>query len=84
MATRLRGNDKEIEGQRWVATTRAKAGEVLGNLSGEIVYPCISDLDGEDEGGQTSSSLAVSTRWISTAKLLQSGLVTLAQMEGGE
>ncbi|RZS24389.1 hypothetical protein BHM03_00057454 [Ensete ventricosum] len=36
MATRLRGNDKEIEGQRWVATTRAKAGEVLGNLSGCI------------------------------------------------
>ncbi|RRT33248.1 hypothetical protein B296_00054996 [Ensete ventricosum] len=42
----------------------------------EIVYPCISDPDGEDEGGQTSSSLAVSTRWISAAKLLQSDLVT--------
>ncbi|RZS22458.1 hypothetical protein BHM03_00055250 [Ensete ventricosum] len=24
----------------------------------EIVYPCISDPDGEDEGGQASSSLA--------------------------
>ncbi|RWW49831.1 hypothetical protein BHE74_00043958 [Ensete ventricosum] len=28
----------------------------------EIVYPCIPDSDGEDEGGQASSSLAVSTR----------------------
>ncbi|RZR96949.1 hypothetical protein BHM03_00026046 [Ensete ventricosum] len=28
----------------------------------EIVYPCIPDPDGEDEGGQASSSLAVSTR----------------------
>ncbi|RWW41857.1 hypothetical protein BHE74_00052628 [Ensete ventricosum] len=27
----------------------------------EIVYPCIPDPDGEDEGGQASSSLAVST-----------------------
>ncbi|RWV91345.1 hypothetical protein GW17_00046373 [Ensete ventricosum] len=50
----------------------------------EIVYPCISDPDGEDEGGQASSSLAISTRWISTAKLLQSDLVTLIQREGGE
>ncbi|RWV89916.1 hypothetical protein GW17_00047911 [Ensete ventricosum] len=25
---------------------------------GEIVYPCIPDSDGEDEGGQASSSLA--------------------------
>ncbi|RWV77981.1 hypothetical protein GW17_00061120, partial [Ensete ventricosum] len=50
----------------------------------EIVYPCIPYSDGEDEGGQASSSLAVSTRWISTAKLLQSDLATLAQMEGGE
>ncbi|RRT43528.1 hypothetical protein B296_00056352 [Ensete ventricosum] len=49
----------------------------------EIVYPCISDPDGED-GGQASSSLAVSTRWISTAKLLESDHVTLVQMEGGE
>ncbi|RRT79182.1 hypothetical protein B296_00006138 [Ensete ventricosum] len=30
------------------------------------------------EGGQASSSLAVSTRWISAAKLLQSDLATLA------
>ncbi|RWW40286.1 hypothetical protein BHE74_00054313 [Ensete ventricosum] len=52
--------------------------------SQEIVYPCIPDPDGGDEGGQASSSLAVSTRWISTAKLLQSGLATLAQRERGE
>ncbi|RWW28238.1 hypothetical protein BHE74_00022158 [Ensete ventricosum] len=50
----------------------------------EIVYPCIPDPDGEDEGGQASSSLAVSTRWISATKLLQSDLATLAQREGGE
>ncbi|RWW59758.1 hypothetical protein BHE74_00033285 [Ensete ventricosum] len=50
----------------------------------EIVYPCIPDPDREDEVGQASSSLAVSTRWISTAKLLQSDLATLAQREGGE
>ncbi|RZS00074.1 hypothetical protein BHM03_00029713 [Ensete ventricosum] len=53
-------------------------------LPREIVYPCIPDPDGEDEGGQASSSLAVSTRWISAAKLLQSDLVTLWQREGGE
>ncbi|RWW35265.1 hypothetical protein BHE74_00059821 [Ensete ventricosum] len=50
----------------------------------EIVYPCIPDSDGEDEGGQASSSIAVCTRWISAAKLLQSDLATLAQREGGE
>ncbi|RZS22406.1 hypothetical protein BHM03_00055175 [Ensete ventricosum] len=50
----------------------------------EIVYPRIPDPDGEDEGGQASSSLAVSTRWISVAKLLQYDLATLAQREGGE
>ncbi|RZS00470.1 hypothetical protein BHM03_00030156, partial [Ensete ventricosum] len=50
----------------------------------EIIYPCIPDSDGEDEGGQASSSLAVSTRWISTAKLLQYDLATLAQREGRE
>ncbi|RRT33915.1 hypothetical protein B296_00032728, partial [Ensete ventricosum] len=50
----------------------------------EIVYPWIPDPDGEDEGGQASSSLAISTRWFSTAKLLQSDLATLAQREGGE
>ncbi|RRT70193.1 hypothetical protein B296_00018135, partial [Ensete ventricosum] len=48
-------------------------------LPREIVYPCIPDPDGEDEGGQASSSLAISTRWISAAKLLQSDLATLAQ-----
>ncbi|RRT53133.1 hypothetical protein B296_00050017, partial [Ensete ventricosum] len=40
--------------------------------------------DEEDEGGQVSSSLAVSTQWISATKLLQSDLSTLAQREGGE
>ncbi|RWV84416.1 hypothetical protein GW17_00053869 [Ensete ventricosum] len=50
----------------------------------EIVYPRIPYPDGEDEGGQASSSLAVSIRWVSTAKLLQSDLVTLTQREGGE
>ncbi|RWV96447.1 hypothetical protein GW17_00040836, partial [Ensete ventricosum] len=50
----------------------------------EIIYPCIPDPDGEDEGGQASSSLAVSTRWISAMKLLQSDLATVAQREGGE
>ncbi|RWV80935.1 hypothetical protein GW17_00057708, partial [Ensete ventricosum] len=49
----------------------------------EIVYPCIPDPDGEDEGGQ-AYSLAISTRWISAVKLLQSDLTTLAQREGGE
>ncbi|RWV91693.1 hypothetical protein GW17_00045997 [Ensete ventricosum] len=57
---------------------------LLGNLSREIVYPCIPNPNGEDEGGQASSSLAVSTRWIFAAKLLQYGLATLAQREGGE
>ncbi|RWV76807.1 hypothetical protein GW17_00062471 [Ensete ventricosum] len=53
-------------------------------LPREIIYPCIPDPDGEDKGGQASSSLAVSTQWIYAAKLLQSDLVTLAQREGGE
>ncbi|RWW46299.1 hypothetical protein BHE74_00047779 [Ensete ventricosum] len=39
---------------------------------GRSYIPEISDLDGEDEEGQTSSSLAVSTRWIVAAMLLQS------------
>ncbi|RWW45338.1 hypothetical protein BHE74_00048825 [Ensete ventricosum] len=56
----------------------------LVRFNKEIVYPCIPDPDGEDEGDQVSSSLAVSTRWISAAKLLQSDLATLAQREGGE
>ncbi|RRT54192.1 hypothetical protein B296_00049336, partial [Ensete ventricosum] len=50
-------------------------------LPREIVYPCIPDPDGEAEGGQASSSLAVSTRWISAAKLLLSDLATIAQRE---
>ncbi|RZS21196.1 hypothetical protein BHM03_00053803 [Ensete ventricosum] len=57
----------------WVPTCRLESG-------GKVLHV---DPDGEDEGGQTSS-LAVSTRWISTAKLLQSDLATLAQREGGE
>ncbi|RZR87864.1 hypothetical protein BHM03_00015321 [Ensete ventricosum] len=48
-----------------------------GDEAEEIVYPCIPDPDGEDKGGQASSSLAVSTRWISAAKLLQSDFATL-------
>ncbi|RRT36102.1 hypothetical protein B296_00055132 [Ensete ventricosum] len=48
-------------------------------LPREIIYPYIPDLDGEDEGGQASSSLAVSTRWISAAKLLQSYLATITK-----
>ncbi|RWV84024.1 hypothetical protein GW17_00054296, partial [Ensete ventricosum] len=53
-------------------------------VNADIVYPCILDPDGEDERGQASSSLAVSTRWISAVKLLLSDLATLAQREGGE
>ncbi|RWV78666.1 hypothetical protein GW17_00060325, partial [Ensete ventricosum] len=45
----------------------------------EIVYLCIPDSDGENEGGQASSSLAISTRWISVAKFLQYDLATLVQ-----
>ncbi|RZS26148.1 hypothetical protein BHM03_00059453 [Ensete ventricosum] len=51
--------------------------ELLGAPLWEIVYPCIPDPDEEDEGGQASSSIAVSRRWISVAKLLQSDLATL-------
>ncbi|RWV91838.1 hypothetical protein GW17_00045838 [Ensete ventricosum] len=40
--------------------------------------------DGEDEGGQVSSSLAISIRWIYAVKLPRSDLATLAQREGGE
>ncbi|RRT45837.1 hypothetical protein B296_00021021, partial [Ensete ventricosum] len=67
--------------------TAAPASDVglpYGLLPLEIVYPCIPDSNGENDGGQASSSLAVSTRWISIAKLLQSDLATLAQRKGGE
>ncbi|RRT32473.1 hypothetical protein B296_00058923 [Ensete ventricosum] len=72
----------------WVASL-AWGLAVVGRLSSslpslEIVCPCIPNSDGEDEGGQASSSLAVSTRWISAVKLLKSDLATLAQREGGE
>ncbi|RRT38188.1 hypothetical protein B296_00055140 [Ensete ventricosum] len=50
----------------------------------EIVYPYIPYPNEEDEGGQASSSLTVSTRWISAVKFLQSDLTTLAQRERGE
>ncbi|RWW36267.1 hypothetical protein BHE74_00058716 [Ensete ventricosum] len=52
----------------------------------EIVYPCIPDPDEKmkEVKRPPPSSLVVSTRWISAAKLLQSDLATLAQMEGGE
>ncbi|RWW69972.1 hypothetical protein BHE74_00022376 [Ensete ventricosum] len=36
---------------------------LLGNLSEEIVYPCILDPNGEDEGGQASSSIAAKNPW---------------------
>ncbi|RZS25245.1 hypothetical protein BHM03_00058431 [Ensete ventricosum] len=36
--------------------------KMLGNLNGEIVYPYIPDPNEKDEGGQASSSLAVSMR----------------------
>ncbi|RWW00060.1 hypothetical protein GW17_00036992 [Ensete ventricosum] len=49
------------------------------SLVREIVYPYILDPDGEDEGNQTSSSQAVSTRWISTTNLLQSNLATITE-----
>ncbi|RRT72362.1 hypothetical protein B296_00014831, partial [Ensete ventricosum] len=48
-------------------------------LAGGLGRGLAMDSDGEDEGGQASSSLAVSIRWISIAKLLQSELATLAQ-----
>ncbi|RWW72146.1 hypothetical protein BHE74_00020064 [Ensete ventricosum] len=57
---------------------------LAGQGRSEIIYPCIPDPNGEDEGVQASSSLAVSTRWISAAKLLQSDIATLAQREGRE
>ncbi|RRT73066.1 hypothetical protein B296_00012187 [Ensete ventricosum] len=56
----------------------------VSRLGREIVYPCTPDPDEEDEGGQVSSSLAISTRWISAAKLLQYDLATLVHREGGE
>ncbi|RWV98323.1 hypothetical protein GW17_00038833 [Ensete ventricosum] len=52
--------------------------KVISDISMEIVYPYIPDPDGEDEGGQASSFLAVFTRWISVVKLLKSYLATLA------
>ncbi|RRT40887.1 hypothetical protein B296_00019424, partial [Ensete ventricosum] len=60
------------------------AGIAGGWLRLEIVYPCIPDLNGENEGSQVSASLVVSIRWISASKLLQSDLTTIAQREGGE
>ncbi|RZR74625.1 hypothetical protein BHM03_00039599 [Ensete ventricosum] len=56
----------------------------ITTTSAEIVYPSIPDSDREDEGGQASNSLAISTRWISAVELLQSDLATLAQKERGE
>ncbi|RWV83253.1 hypothetical protein GW17_00055169 [Ensete ventricosum] len=57
----------------------APVGGLAAHSPPRCVYP-----DREDEGGQASSSLAISTRWISIAKLLQSDLATLAQRDGGE
>ncbi|RWV84430.1 hypothetical protein GW17_00053859, partial [Ensete ventricosum] len=70
-------------GWTWLAAP-LQGGLSVAGCSLEIVYPCIPDPDREDEGGQASSSLTVSTRWISAAKLLQSDLATLVQREGGE
>ncbi|RWW82003.1 hypothetical protein BHE74_00009561 [Ensete ventricosum] len=53
-------------------------------VAGPALWLVAPHLDGEDEGGQASSSIVVSTRWISVAKLLQSDLATLAQRERGE
>ncbi|RRT50248.1 hypothetical protein B296_00029744 [Ensete ventricosum] len=84
------GNGPDLLCEKGEVQTKVLVFFLLGNLSGEIVYPCIPDPDGEDEGGQASSSLAVSTRWISAAKLLTSGLATLAlvgsrlRTKGGE
>ncbi|RZR87177.1 hypothetical protein BHM03_00014532 [Ensete ventricosum] len=75
-------HQKIIEGSRKACRELGRRGKGVILLR-EIVYPCIPDPNGEYEEGQ-ASSLAVSTRWISTAKLLQSGVVTLAQREGGE
>ncbi|RRT56726.1 hypothetical protein B296_00024564 [Ensete ventricosum] len=47
---------------RWRKTIRLATGEARGyRFAGvrEIVYPCIPDLDGEDERGQASSSLVI-------------------------
>ncbi|RWW02441.1 hypothetical protein GW17_00034468 [Ensete ventricosum] len=78
-----------VAGPTWGLAVAGRPSSLLPSLrkrskNAEIVYPCISDPDGEDEGGQASYSLAVSTRWISTAKLLQFDFATLAQREGGE
>ncbi|RWV77447.1 hypothetical protein GW17_00061720 [Ensete ventricosum] len=71
-------------GGRPLRAAAPAGGRPLQGAWSEIAYPYIPDPDGEDEGGQASSSLAVSTRWISAAKLLQYDLTTLAQREGGE
>ncbi|RWW82830.1 hypothetical protein BHE74_00008678 [Ensete ventricosum] len=77
-----------VVGPAWGLAVAGRLSSMLPSLRNttrtEIVYPCIPDPDGEDEGGQASSSLAVSTLWISTTKLLQSDLATLAKREGGE
>ncbi|RWW80912.1 hypothetical protein BHE74_00010732 [Ensete ventricosum] len=53
-------------------------------LGGRSYIPVFQIRVEKMKGGQASASLAVSTRWISTAKLLLSDLATLAQREGGE
>ncbi|RWW05713.1 hypothetical protein GW17_00030996 [Ensete ventricosum] len=66
-----------------VATYTTGAAAPAGDRAGSCRLALV-DPDGEDEGGQASSSLAVFTRWISIAKLLQYDLATLTQREGGE
>ncbi|RRT42968.1 hypothetical protein B296_00043405 [Ensete ventricosum] len=66
---KLAGN---MKGDHW-----EKTGGLAARMS-EATGLC-GTPEGEDEGGQASSSLAISTRWISTAELLQSNLATLAR-----
>ncbi|RWV91237.1 hypothetical protein GW17_00046485 [Ensete ventricosum] len=54
----------------WAATLAS------GLPTGRLYIPKILDPDGEDEEGQASSSLAISTRWMVAAILLQSQLKT--------
>ncbi|RZR73746.1 hypothetical protein BHM03_00027745, partial [Ensete ventricosum] len=46
--------------QKMIETRRKIIGGSRKACREEIIYPCIPDPDGEDEGGQASSSLAVS------------------------
>ncbi|RWW35241.1 hypothetical protein BHE74_00059852 [Ensete ventricosum] len=73
-----RSNCLQIDARSYKRRLQAQCQPIEAVTQGAVAAAC------EDEGGQASSSLAVSTRWISTAKLLQFDLATLAQREGGE